>query len=332
MTLPNPALAAASFAVAVVVGLTGMGGGALMTPMLVFFFGVPPLTAVGSDLVVSAVTKPFGAFVHLRRRTADLRLTGLLCAGSVPAAFSGVFVARLIGRGGTLQEVVAITTGVVLVIAATAVGVKAYADVRRAAGGRREVTEEASGQLSLRPILTILIGILTGLGVGMTSVGSGSLVIVALTTAYPLMPVRRLVGTDLVQAVPMVFAAAAAHLIAGDVQMSVTTALLAGGIPGVVLGSLLSSRAPSGMLRPVLAVVLLASGMKLLNVPLPIIAWALACAVAMAAIVTLAVRRRARAGLVPGAVPLKNKGTAAGPPLAQDASGARQRQASGTHG
>src|SRR6266536_409119 len=107
MTLPSPTLTAASFVVAVVVGLTGMGGGALMTPMLVFFFGVPPLTAVGSDLVVSAVTKPFGAFVHVRRRTADLRLAAWLCLGSVPAAFSGVYLARLFGRGASLQEVVA---------------------------------------------------------------------------------------------------------------------------------------------------------------------------------------------------------------------------------
>jgi uncharacterized protein len=292
MTLPNPVLTAASFVVAVVVGLTGMGGGALMTPMLVFFFGVPPLTAVGSDLVVSAVTKPFGAFVHVRRRTADLRLAAWLCAGSVPAAFSGVFLTQLIGRGRSLQDVVATATGVVLVVAAAAIGAKAYVDARRTATSR-EVRDEESRNIAVRPIPTILIGIIIGLGVGMTSVGSGSLVIVALTAVYPLMPVRRLVGTDLAQAVPMVFAAAAAHLIAGDVQMSVTTALLAGGIPGVVVGSMLSSRAPSGLLRPLLAVVLLASGLKLVSVPLPVIVWTLLAAAALVAIVTLAARRRA---------------------------------------
>jgi uncharacterized membrane protein YfcA len=315
MTLPSPALTIASFVVAVVVGLTGMGGGALMTPMLVFFFGVPPLTAVGSDLVVSAVTKPFGAFVHVRRRTADLRLAAWLCAGSVPAAFSGVYLARLLGRGASLQEVVATATGVVLIIAAAAIAVKAYSDVWRRPAAQREVREGEPARFSVRPIPTILIGILIGLGVGMTSVGSGSLVIVALTAAYPLMPVRRLVGTDLVQAVPMVFAAAAAHLIAGDVQMSVTTALLVGGIPGVIIGSLLSSRAPSGMLRPVLAVVLLASGLKLLNVPLALIAWMLAVAAVGAAVFVLAARRRV-AALKP----------------AQDAGaiGTQQREASGT--
>ncbi len=293
MALPDPALVAASFAVAVVVGLTGMGGGALMTPMLMFFFGVPPLAAVGSDLVVSAVTKPFGAFVHLRRRTADLRLAGWLCAGSVPAAFSGVFLARFFGRGGSVQELVATATGVVLLVAAAAIGVKAYAEGRRGGASAREVTDHAQHDVVVRPILTILIGIIIGLGVGLTSVGSGSLVIVALTAAYPRMPVRRLVGTDLAQAVPMVFAAAAAHLIAGDIRLDVTTALLVGGIPGVVAGSLLSSRASSRVLRPLLALILLASGLKLLNLPVAAIAATLAGAVAVVTVAALTLRARA---------------------------------------
>lgn len=303
MTLPNPALTAASFAVAVVVGLTGMGGGALMTPILMFFFGVPPLSAVGSDLVVSAVTKPFGAIVHLRRGTAHLRIAILLCAGSVPSAFSGVFVARMLGSGASLQKIIAVATGVVLIVAAAAIGMKAYSDARRAraqarAAGRPggwEDGEEEPQNIAVRPILTILIGILTGLGVGMTSIGSGSLVIVALTAAYPRLAVRRMVGTDLVQAIPMVFAAAAAHLIVGDVRLDVTTALLAGGIPGVVAGSLLSSRARSGVLRPVLAVILLASGLKLVSVPLPVIIGSLSASVAVVAVARLAVRQRGKA-------------------------------------
>ncbi len=301
MTLPSPTLTAASFAVAVVVGLTGMGGGALMTPILVFFFGIPPLTAVGSDLVVSAVTKPFGAVVHLRRGTVNLPIAGWMCIGSVPSAFSGVFLARLLGSGGSVQDIVAFATGVVLIIAAAAIGLKAYSDARRRAlaarrpgGPQTEDSESATQDISVRPILTILIGILTGLGVGMTSVGSGSLVIVALTAVYPRLPVRRMVGTDLAQAIPMVFAASAAHLIVGDVRLDVTTALLAGGIPGVVLGSLLSSRAPSSILRPFLAVILLASGLKLVNVPLPGIVWTLTAVLAIVAIAGLIARRRAR--------------------------------------
>ncbi len=296
MTLPNPALTAVSFAVAVVVGLTGMGGGALMTPILMFFFGIPPLAAVGSDLVVSAVTKPFGAFVHLRKRTADLRIAGLMCAGSVPFAFSGVFLARLLGDGNSVQEVVAVATGVVLLVAAAAIGVKAFADARPRASMQREAQEGEPRDIAVRPILTILVGIITGLGVGMTSVGSGSLVIVALTALYPRLPVRRMVGTDLAQAVPMAFAAACAHLIAGDVRLDVTTALLVGGIPGVIAGSVISSRARSQVLRPILAVILLASGLKLVNVSLAVIALSLVCGLAVLARWRLFARRRARAG------------------------------------
>ena len=195
----------------------------------------------------------------------------------------------------------AFATGVVLIIAAAAIGLKAYSDARRrglaarrSGGPQTEDSESATQDISVRPILTILIGILTGLGVGMTSVGSGSLVIVALTAVYPRLPVRRMVGTDLAQAIPMVFAASAAHLIVGDVRLDITTALLAGGIPGVVLGSLLSSRARSSILRPFLAVILLASGLKLVNVPLPGIVWTLSAVLAIVAIAGLIARRRAR--------------------------------------
>ncbi len=158
MTLPSPTLTAASFAVAVVVGLTGMGGGALMTPILVFFFGIPPLTAVGSDLVVSAVTKPFGAVVHLRRGTVNLPIAGWMCIGSVPSAFSGVFLARLLGSGGSVQDIVAFATGVVLIIAAAAIGLKAYSDARRrglaarrSGGPQTEDSESATQGISVRP-------------------------------------------------------------------------------------------------------------------------------------------------------------------------------------
>jgi uncharacterized membrane protein YfcA len=297
--MPDPALTAASFAVAVVVGLTGMGGGALMTPMLMFFFGIPPLAAVSSDLVMSAVTKPFGALVHLRKGTVDLRLVGWMCAGSVPCAFSGVFLARLIG-GGALQDVVGVATGIVLLVAAAAIGFKACYEARPSSGhearpssgAHQEAAEAAAAPVVLRPFPTLLIGIVTGLGVGMTSVGSGSLVMVALTWLYPRMPARRLVGTDLTQAVPMVLAAAAAQLVGGDVRLDVTTALLVGGLPGVVLGSLLSSRAPNAALRPVLAVILFASGLKLVNLPVPVIASLLAVAIVAVTALALIARRR----------------------------------------
>src|SRR4051812_40561340 len=169
-------MALGSFLVAIVVGLTGMGGGALMTPMLTVFFGVPPLTAVSSDLVAAAVMKPVGSLVHLRRGTVNLRLVGWLCVGSVPAAFSGVLVARALGDGSGVQKVIQTAMGVALLIAAAGLVVRSYLTRRHAA---------ESATISVRPLPTLLIGMVGGLIVGMTSVGSGSLIIVALLALYP---------------------------------------------------------------------------------------------------------------------------------------------------
>ncbi len=260
-----------SFFIGVVVGLTGMGGGALMTPVLVLFFGVPPLAAVSSDLVASAVMKPFGTAVHLRRGTVDLGLVKWLCIGSVPSAFCGVLIIRAFGDGERLQEVVKTSLGVVLVIAAGALIVKAYLALldrakRRAARSASGAADDtAPKELRVRPLPTVIIGVIGGLVVGMTSVGSGSLIIIALILLYPQLKASQLVGTDLTQAVPLVVSAALSHLLFGDFQLDVTTSLLLGAIPGVLVGATMSSRAPGGLVRRALALVLLASGLKLLG-------------------------------------------------------------------
>nr|WP_184988038.1 sulfite exporter TauE/SafE family protein [Sphaerisporangium rubeum] len=270
-------MAAGSFLVAIVVGLTGMGGGALMTPMLVTFFGVPPLAAVSSDLVAAAVMKPIGGAVHLRRGTVDMRLVGWLCAGSVPAAFAGVLVARALGDGEDVQAVIKAALGVALLIAAGGLSVRGYLALRDRAEGRTTETgrrtagpgEPASVRMpavAVRPLPTALVGAIGGLVVGMTSVGSGSLIIVALLALYPALKANQLVGTDLVQAVPLVMSAAIGHVLFGDFQLSVTAALLAGSIPGVYIGSRVSSRAPGGLIRRILAFVLLASALKMFGV------------------------------------------------------------------
>lgn len=258
-------MAIGSFLVAIVVGLTGMGGGALMTPMLTVFFGVPPLAAVSSDLVAAAVMKPVGSFVHLRRGTVNLRLAGWLCVGSVPAAFCGVLVARALGKGSGVQHVVELSMGVALLIAA--VGLIVRSRLSRRSGG--------DGTITVRPLPTLLVGLAGGLVVGMTSVGSGSLIIVALLALYPALKANDLVGTDLVQAVPLVMSAALGHILFGDFQLSITLALLVGSIPGVYLGSLASSRAPAGLIRPVLAFVLLASALKMFGLGVTPMAWIL---------------------------------------------------------
>ncbi|MDX6429246.1 MAG: uncharacterized protein QOE54_1612 [Streptosporangiaceae bacterium] len=268
-------MAAGSFLVAIVVGLTGMGGGALMTPMLVTFFGVPPLTAVSSDLVAAAVMKPVGSAVHLRRGTVNLKLVGWLCAGSVPAAFCGVLIARALGNGADVQSVIKKALGVALLIAASGLAVRGYLALKDRAAGRAEGVrrtaspgEPAATELpaiAVRPLPTVVIGGVGGLVVGMTSVGSGSLIIVALLALYPALKANQLVGTDLVQAVPLVTSAAFGHLMFGDFKLEVTAALLVGSIPGVYLGSRISSRAPGGLIRRALAFVLLASALKMFD-------------------------------------------------------------------
>lgn len=293
-------LAAGSFVVAVIVGLTGMGGGALMTPMLMLFFNVPPLTAVSSDLVASAVMKPVGGVVHLRRGTVDTRLVGWLCAGSVPSAFCGVLVARALGDGADVQEVIKQAMGVALLLAAAGLTVRAYLALvdraqRRGAGRRTAAPGEPASvrgpRVSVRPIPTILVGIIGGLVVGMTSVGSGSLIIVALIALYPTLRANQLVGTDLVQAVPLVMSAALGHIIFGDFRPEVTAALLVGSIPGVYLGSLVSARAPGGLVRRMLALVLFASALKLFGVDTVVMGWILLATVLCGSVVWMLLRR-----------------------------------------
>jgi uncharacterized protein len=262
-------LALAAFVIGIVVGLTGMGGGALMTPMLVLFFDVMPLTAVSSDLVASAVMKPVGSVVHLRRGTVHLGLVKWLCVGSIPAAFSGVIIARSLGGGEQVQNVIRIALGIALLLAAAGLIVRAYirlVEHARRRDGRADPLPQGRPRLQLRPLPTVVVGIVGGVVVGMTSVGSGSLIIIALMTLYPRLKASELVGTDLVQAVPLVASAALGHILFGDFQLDITTSLLIGCIPGVWLGAHLSARAPGGVVRRALAFVLLASALKLLDI------------------------------------------------------------------
>ncbi len=261
-------LAFAAFGIGIVVGLTGMGGGALMTPVLVLFFGVPPLAAVSSDLVASAIMKPVGSVVHLRRGTVHLGLVKWLCIGSVPGAFSGVLVARALGRGQDVQNMIRLALGLALLLAAAGLIARAYVrllEYARVRDGRAARLPEGPPRLSLRPGPTMIVGALGGLVVGLTSVGSGSLIIIALMALYPSLTANELVGTDLVQAVPLVASAALGHILFGDFQMDITTSLLLGCVPGVWVGAHLSSRAPGGLIRRALAFVLLASALKLLD-------------------------------------------------------------------
>ncbi|MFE3448402.1 sulfite exporter TauE/SafE family protein [Nonomuraea sp. NPDC059194] len=288
-------LVVGSFLVAIIVGLTGMGGGALMTPMMMLFFNVPPLAAVSSDLVASAIMKPVGGLVHLRRGTVNLRLVGWLCAGSVPAAFSGVFLVRAFGDGPAVQQAVKVALGVALLLAVAGLVLKTWLGDKGGSSSARDVV--------VRPIPTVLVGIVGGVVVGVSSVGSGSLIIVALLALYPALKANQLVGTDLVQAVPLVGAAALGHLFFGDFQLDLTLSLLVGSIPGVYLGARISAWAPSGAIRALLAVVLLASALKLLNVPNTVTLWIVGAAAVLGGAALMVAARASRRSEDPLRVP-----------------------------
>ena len=265
-------VALAGLIVGFTVGLTGMGGGALMTPILVLLFKVQPLAAVSSDLVAAVVMKPIGGAVHLRRGTVNKRLVGWLAAGSIPSAFAGVLILRRLGNGASVQNHIKTALGVALLLAVATMIARAFLNVRRRAVKGRPLADDPAGladhapEVAIRPLPTLLVGVLGGLIVGMTSVGSGSLIIVMLLLLYPQLKASELVGTDLIQAVPLVGAAALGHILFGDFKLDLTTSLLLGSIPGVYIGARVSAIAPGRVIRRALAFVLTASALKLLNV------------------------------------------------------------------
>jgi uncharacterized membrane protein YfcA len=282
------ALTAAGFIVGIVVGLTGMGGGALMTPILVIGFGVEPLAAVSSDLVAAVVMKPIGGGIHFRRGTVHMGLVRWLTLGSVPGALIGSYVVSHLP--GDVGDTIKVILGAVLLIAAAAMVGRSYLVGHRGPG----VDGAEAAQVPVRRVPTLVVGLLGGAIVGMTSVGSGSLMIVALMLLYPTLSSKELVGTDLVQAVPLVLAAAIGHLLWGDFEFGITSSLLLGSIPGVIIGAHISSRAKDSVIRPALVLVLTLSGLKLLGASNVVLGAVLAAAV-IAAVATYFVTRRRRA-------------------------------------
>lgn len=290
----EPLLTLACFGIGIIVGLTGMGGGALMTPVLVLFFGIPPLTAVSSDLVAAAIMKPVGSWVHLRRGTVNLDLVKWLCAGSVPAAFAGVFIIRALGNGEKIQHFTQLALGIALMIAATGLTIRAYLRLIERAkkrNGKLPPLPTDRPSVQVHKARTVALGVVAGVIVGMTSVGSGSIIIIALMALYPALKANQLVGTDLAQAVPLVASAALAHIFFGDFQLSLTISLLLGSVPGVWLGAQLSSRAPGGLVRRVLAFVLLASALKMFGVPNRATVYLLGAALLVAPALWMTVRK-----------------------------------------
>ena len=278
-----------------IVGLTGMGGGALMTPMLVFFFHADPLTAISSDLVASFVMKPAGALVHLQRKTVNLGMVRLLCIGSVPAAFIGAWVISEQPRGADLDSTLKVLLGLALLLAAGGLVARALFQMWQ---NRLPLGEGAvkltRPEVVLKPVPTMLLGAAAGFSVGITSVGSGSIVIVVLLMIYPGLKASSLVGTDLTQAIPLVGAAALGHLLFGSFSMSITTSLLLGAVPGAFIGAQISSRAPGGIIRRALAILLLSSGLRLLGVGTEGVLLVAVLSLVLGSVVWIAIRRTVR--------------------------------------
>lgn len=262
-----PSLLLVAFAIGIVMGLTGMGGGALMTPALIFL-GIPPTTAVANDLVAAAVNKSVGAAAHLRHGSPDVKLAALLVVGSVPTAAAGGWLINQVGSPDEQQAFVKAAIGATLLLAAATYVVRTILTMRHGIRVAREGVafshEEAS---TLRVAPTIIVGAAGGLLVGLTSVGSGSLIMVALLMLYPRLAPNKLVGTDLVQAIPLVGAAAVGHLIYEGVDWSVLLPLIIGGSPGTYLGARLASRVQQGVVRRGIAIVLTLTGIGMLGVP-----------------------------------------------------------------
>jgi uncharacterized membrane protein YfcA len=273
----DPYIVLGSAVVGFLVGMTGAGGGALMTPMLILLFSVKPSAAISSDLVAAVVMRPVGAGVHLRRGTVNRSLVGWMVIGSVPMAFLGAYLLHLMGNAKAAQQNIETALGAALLLGAAAMVLRYILDSR--SGEKRT---GAVHELVPKPVRTVAIGMIGGVIVGMTSVGSGSLMIILLLFLYPTIGAKQLVGTDLSQAVPLTLAAALGAFVFGHVEFGVTTSLIIGSVPAVLIGSMLSSSAPDRYIRPVITFVVTASGLKYVGVGTTALGWIL-CAMLLVA-------------------------------------------------
>jgi uncharacterized protein len=247
------------FVVGVLVGLTGVGGGSLMTPLLVLIFGIHPTTAVGTDLLYAAVTKSVGAVVHHRRGTIDWRVAGRLAAGSIPAAMITLTILYRLGvHGPASRPLITIVLGCALI--ATAVCVLSHRWLRMLTANRWP--EPSRGRVAL---LTIGAGVVLGALVTLSSVGAGAIGMTALVLLYPRTPIAKLVGSDIAHAVPLTLLGGIGHWLLGSVNGLLLVALLIGSVPGISIGSHFAARIPDRVLRPILAGTLVLVGLRMLR-------------------------------------------------------------------
>jgi hypothetical protein len=254
----NPLYSVAGLMIGMLVGLTGVGGGSLMTPLLVILFNFHPVTAVGTDLLYASATKTVGTGVHGLNRTVDWRVVRLLSIGSMPATIMTLLVLGFAGSHyQQTGKAVTVILGVTLILTAVAMVFRRVIVARFAP----VMDQIQPGRIAA---LTISLGVLLGVLVALTSVGAGAIGMTALLALYPKLPTNRLVGSDIAHAVPLTLIAGIGHWLMGAVDFSLLGALLVGSVPGIIIGSLLSTRVPDGVLRAILAVTLIIVGAKLL--------------------------------------------------------------------
>jgi hypothetical protein len=256
----DPALVIFGFGIGLLVGMTGMGGASLMTPLLILVFGISPVTAIGTDIFYAAVTKTVGGYQHLKLKTVHRGLAFWLAVGSVPSAIAGVWVIELLQAryGDDLDKLVLGMLGGALLV----VGV---ATLLRSVFFKDVIAERSAMHLYRRHIIAAVItGAVTGFVIGLTSAGSGTLIAIALIAIFRLTP-QRVVGTDIFHAAVLLWAAGMAHWVGGNVDFALAGNILLGSVPGVIFGTSLSVKAPQAFLRRALAVVLIASGVTLIS-------------------------------------------------------------------
>ena len=257
----DPAIVLFGLGVGVLVGATGMGGGSLMTPLLILEFGVKPVVAVGTDLAYAAVTKTVGGFRHLAKGTVHRRMAMWLAVGSCPGALGGVYVLELLRDvyGDGFDEFLLVLIAAALLLTGLLVLLRALA--------LSEASRRERGHLRMETrhkVAAVLLGLTIGFVLGVTSAGSGTLIAVGLIVGFRLTP-HLVVGTDVAHAAVLLWVASFAHLVSGNVDLALAGTILIGSIPGVWMGTNLSTRLPADALRPALAIVLIASGLALLT-------------------------------------------------------------------
>ena len=271
----DPAIVVFGLGIGVLVGMTGMGGGSLMTPLLILIFGIQPTTAIGTDIFYSAVTKTVGGWRHFKMKTVNMELVKWLALGSVPAAVSGVAIVSIlqdqIGEDRLDSLVYAVLGGTLLMV-----GVITLA---RALILRTLIDERDRFEVERRhKVAAIVIGATTGFVIGVTSAGSGTVIAILLIAVYRLAP-KKVVGTDIFHAAVLLWAAGIAHWIGGNVDFVLAGNILLGSVPGVVIGAALSSKAPTGFIRTALGVVLVGSGIVTIQKGDPTV-WPIAAGIA----------------------------------------------------